>query len=103
MTDIPPFGPNGGSVLLLLNINLVLLLLLAAVVAKRLVEVWAQRRRGLAGSRLHVRLVVLFSLVAVTPSIIVAVFFYLFFIFGIEPLFRERGRTALSHSPAVSR
>ena len=33
MTGIPPFGPNGGSVLLLLNINLVLLLSLAAVVA----------------------------------------------------------------------
>ncbi len=102
MTDIPPFGPNGGSVLLLLNINLVLLLLLAAVVAKRLVEVWAQRRRGLAGSRLHVRLVVLFSLVAVTPTIIVAVFSYLFFSFGIEAWFSERVRTALSESQAVA-
>ena len=102
MTDIPPFGPSGGSVLLLLNINLVLLLLLAAVVAKRLVEVWAQRRRGLAGSRLHVRLVVLFSLVAVTPTIIVAVFSYLFFSFGIEAWFSERVRTALSESQAVA-
>jgi len=102
MTGLPPFGPNGGRVLLLLNINLVLLLLLAAVVAKRLVEVWAQRRRGLAGSRLHVRLVVLFSLIAVTPTIIVAVFSYLFFSFGIETWFSERVRTALSESQAVA-
>ena len=29
MTGAPPFGPNGGNVLLLLNIDLVLLLLLA--------------------------------------------------------------------------
>src|SRR5258708_27661598 len=99
---IPRFGRNGGSVLLLLNINLVLLLSLAAVVAKRLVEVWTQRRRGLAGSRLHVRLVVLFSLVAVTPTIIVAVFSYLFFSFGIEAWFSERVRTALSESQAVA-
>jgi two-component system nitrogen regulation sensor histidine kinase NtrY len=102
MTGAPPFGPNGGNVLLLLNIDLVLLLLLAAIVAKRLVEVWAQRRRGLAGSRLHVRLVVLFSLVAVTPTIIVAVFSYLFFSFGIEAWFSERVRTALSESQAVA-
>jgi two-component system, NtrC family, nitrogen regulation sensor histidine kinase NtrY len=92
MTGAPPFGPNGGN----------LLLLLAAIVAKRLVEVWAQRRRGLAGSRLHVRLVVLFSLVAVTPTIIVAVFSYLFFSFGIEAWFSERVRTALSESQAVA-
>jgi two-component system, NtrC family, nitrogen regulation sensor histidine kinase NtrY len=102
MTGLPPFGPNGGRVLLLLNVNLVLLLLLAAVVAKRLVEVWAQRRRGLAGSRLHVRLVVLFSLIAVTPTIIVAVFSYLFFSFGIETWFSDRVRTALSESQAVA-
>jgi two-component system nitrogen regulation sensor histidine kinase NtrY len=102
MTGAPPFGPNGGNVLLLLNIDLVLLLLLAAIVAKRLVEVWAQRRRGLAGSRLHVRLVVLFSLVAVTPTIIVAVFSYLFFSFGVEAWFSERVRTALSESQAVA-
>ncbi len=102
MTGAPPFGPNGGNVLLLLNIDLVLLLLLAAIVAKRLVEVWVQRRRGLAGSRLHVRLVVLFSLVAVTPTIIVAVFSYLFFSFGIEAWFSERVRTALSESQAVA-
>jgi two-component system nitrogen regulation sensor histidine kinase NtrY len=102
MTGAPPFGRNGGNVLLLLNIDLILLLLLAAIVAKRLVEVWAQRRRGLAGSRLHVRLVVLFSLVAVTPTIIVAVFSYLFFSFGIETWFSERVRTALSESQAVA-
>src|SRR5260221_14165597 len=60
MAGIPPFGPNGGSVLLLLNINLVLLLARAAAVAKRPGLGWAHRRRGLAGSRLpppHVLLV----------------------------------------------
>jgi len=102
MTGAPPFGPSGGNVLLLLNIDLVLLLLLAAIVAKQLVEVWTQRRRGLAGSRLHVRLVALFSLVAVTPTIIVAVFSYLFFSFGVETWFSERVRTALSESQAVA-
>src|SRR5690242_19501399 len=102
MTGAAPFGPSPQAVLLLLNINLVLLLVLAAVVARRLVQVWAERRRGLAGSRMHVRLVVLFSLVAVTPTIIVAVFSYLFFSFGVQSWFSQRVRTALSESQAVA-
>jgi two-component system nitrogen regulation sensor histidine kinase NtrY len=102
ITGLPPFGPSGITVLPLLLLNLVLLLLLGALVAKRLVEVWAQRRRGLAGSRLHVRLVVLFSVVALMPTIIVAVFSYLFLSFGLQAWFSDRVRTALSESLAVA-
>ena len=71
LTGAPPFGPHPNAVLLLLNLDLILLLALGAVIAKRLIEVWAERRRGLAGSRLQIRLVVLFSLIAVMPTIIV--------------------------------
>jgi two-component system, NtrC family, nitrogen regulation sensor histidine kinase NtrY len=102
LTGAPPFGPHPNAVLSLLNLDLVLLLALGAVVAKRLIEVWAERRRGLAGSRLQIRLVVLFSLIAVTPTIIVAVFSYLFFSFGIESWFSDKVRTAISESLAVA-
>src|SRR5580698_6327715 len=102
LTGAPPFGPRPAVVLSLLNLDLVLLLLLAALVAKRLVEVWAERRRGLAGSRLQVRLVGLFSLIAVLPTIIVAVFSYLFFSFGIESWFSDKVRTAISESVEVA-
>src|ERR1700686_575703 len=102
LTGAPPFGPRPAVVLSLLNLDLVLLLALAALVAKRLVEVWAGRRRGLAGSRLQGRLVVLFSLIAVFPTIIVAVFSYLFFSFGIESWFSDKVRTAISESVEVA-
>jgi two-component system, NtrC family, nitrogen regulation sensor histidine kinase NtrY len=102
LTGAPPFGPRPVVVLSLLNLDLVLLLALAAVVTKRLVEMWAERRRGLAGSRLQVRLVVLFSLIAVLPTIIVAVFSYLFFSFGIESWFSDKVRTAISESVEVA-
>src|ERR1700675_4603061 len=102
LTGAPPFGPRPGVVLSLLYLDLVLLLLLAALVAKRLVEVWVERRRGLAGSRLQIRLVGLFSLIAVLPTIIVAVFSYLFFSFGIEAWFSDKVRTAISESVAVA-
>ncbi len=102
LTGAPPFGPHPVAVLSLLNLDLVLLLALAALVIKRLVEMWASRRRGLAGSRLQVRLVVLFSLIAVLPTIVVAVFSYLFFSFGIESWFSDKVRTAISESVEVA-
>jgi two-component system nitrogen regulation sensor histidine kinase NtrY len=102
LTGAPPFGPHPVVVLALLNLDLVLFLALAALVTKRFVEVWVERRRGLAGSRLQVRLVVLFSLISVLPTIIVAVFSYLFFSFGIESWFSDKVRTAISESVEVA-
>jgi two-component system nitrogen regulation sensor histidine kinase NtrY len=102
LTGAPPIGAHPGLVLPMLYLDLVLLLALAALVLKRLVEVWAERRRGLAGSRLQVRLVGLFSLIAVLPTIIVAVFSYLFFSFGIESWFSDKVRTAITESVAVA-
>ena len=102
LTGAPPFGPHPSAVLALLNLDLILLLALGAVIAKRLIEVWAERRRGLAGSRLQIRLVVLFSLIAVMPTIIVAGFSYLFFSFGVESWFSDRVRTAITESLAVA-
>src|SRR3954469_21973566 len=62
MTGAAPFSRD--DVLTLLNINLILVLVLGIVIVRRLVALWAGRRRGLAGSRLHVRLALLFGLVA---------------------------------------
>src|SRR5689334_2743756 len=102
LTGAPPFGIHPGVVLSLLYCDLSLLLALAALVVKRLVEVRAERRRNLAGSRLQLRLVGLFSLIAVLPTIIVAVFSYLFFSFGVESWFSDKVRTAISESVAVA-
>ncbi len=79
------------------------LLLLGAVVAGRVTRVWVERRRGSAGSRLHVRLVLMFGVVAVTPSIVVAVFAAAFFNLGIQSWFDDRIRAALDASVASAR
>ena len=102
LTGAPPLGDSPTLVLLLLNVDLALLLLLAVVVARHIVAIWWARRRGSAGSRLHVRLVVLFGLVSVTPAIVVGVFSVLFFNFGVESWFSDRVRTALTESMAAA-
>src|SRR5262249_29915605 len=93
--------PGVGVALLLANLCAVLLLV--AVLAGRLTRVWVERRRGSAGSRLHVRLVLLFGGVAVAPSIAVACFAVAFFHFGIQGWFNDPVREAVTESLQVSR
>ncbi|MDP6475516.1 MAG: PAS domain-containing sensor histidine kinase [Alphaproteobacteria bacterium] len=102
MTGAAPFGSSPTNVLILLNIDLVLLLILGAIVSVRLVRLWLERRRGSAGSRLHARLVGLFSLVSVTPAIVVAVFSALFLNFGLQAWFSRQVSTALDQSLVVA-
>jgi two-component system nitrogen regulation sensor histidine kinase NtrY len=98
----PPYGPEPRTVLVLLLVDLTLLLSLGALVARRMVQLWVERRKGSAGSRLHTSFVAWFSIVAVAPAIIVAVFSALFFNLGIQAWFSERVRTALDESLAVA-
>ncbi|TVR80840.1 MAG: PAS domain-containing sensor histidine kinase [Rhodospirillales bacterium] len=95
-------GERRGVLVALLLLDLSLLLMLGALVAFQVVKAWAERRRGLAGAGLHVRLVLMFSLVAVTPAILVAVFSALFLNFGLQAWFSERVRTAVIASNAVA-
>jgi len=98
-----PLGWRPGVSVGLVLANTSVLLLLGAVIAGRLTRVWVERRRGSAGSRLHVRLVLLFSGVAVAPTIVVACFAVAFFHFGIQSWFNEPVRASLSESLQVSR
>ncbi|QJE72884.1 PAS domain-containing sensor histidine kinase [Aerophototrophica crusticola] len=102
LTETPPFGNDPNTVTLLLTADAVLLLLLVVVVARRIVGLWVERRRGLAGSRLHMRLVAVFSLLAVLPAITMAIFSALFFYVGVQSWFSERVRTAVNESLAVA-
>jgi len=86
----------------LLYLDLVLLLALGILVVRRLIQIWLERRRGSAGSRLHIRLVVVFSLVALIPAVTVALFSALVFNFGVQNWFSDRVRTALTQSQAVA-
>ena len=103
LTTSGPMGPGKNTVLSLLTLDTVLLLLLGALVVRQLAHVWAERRTGGAGSRLHVRLVVMFSAVAVTPAILVALFSALVINFGVEQWFNTRVSTAVDESMAVAK
>ncbi len=94
------FSPREFQILLLAD--LVALLGLTSLVARRLVMLWMQRRRGVAGSRLHARMVVLFAAVASAPAVLMSVFAMLFFNLGLQTWFSDRVSSAVKASVAVA-
>jgi len=99
------FGPKVTDptvMLVLLNTNLVIMLPLGVLVARRLVKLWMAHRTGGAGSRLHVRMVVLFGALAVTPAILTSVFSVLMFQVGVQGWFSDRVSTAVNESLHVA-
>lgn len=103
MTVSGPIGPDPKTVLSLIGLDVTLLVALAVVIGVRIMGVWRARRRGSSGSRLHLRFILLFSLVAVTPAIVVSVGSTVFFRYGVESWFSDRVRTALQASLQVAR
>ncbi|PPR74735.1 MAG: Sensor protein kinase WalK [Alphaproteobacteria bacterium MarineAlpha3_Bin4] len=102
MTSVASEHYSIRTVVNLLYIDGVILLLLGIVVARRIIQVWHERKKGGAGAGLHVRLAMLFSLVAVTPAIMVTIFSALFLNFGLQTWFAERVSTAIAQSEGVA-
>ncbi|MBX2834170.1 MAG: PAS domain-containing sensor histidine kinase [Micavibrio sp.] len=102
LTETPPLGNDPDTVIWLLNIDLILLLMIIGFIARRIVALWSGKKRGLAGSHLHVRLVYIFSIIAAVPAIIMTIFSAYFFHFGVQTWFSERVRTAVNESQAVA-
>lgn len=93
-----PFVQN--AVFVLCGVSLALLAVLVGLRIRRLL---GERQGNPAGARLHVRLVALFSLVAVAPTLVVGIFATLFFDYGVQIWFSDRVNTALSEALEASR
>ena len=94
--------PDAKGIVVLILVNLTLLLCLAALVVRRAVRLWASFRDGSVGSRMQTRIVAMFTIITIVPTIIVSVFSAWFFNFGIQAWFDERVSTALEESVAVA-
>lgn len=83
---------------LILLADLIYVLVVAALVMQRVARMIAARRAKSAGSRLHLRLTGVFALLALIPTVLVAIFAMLTLNVGLEGWFSERVRTVLSTS-----
>lgn len=94
---------DSGTIYWLLNLDLILLLMLGAVIARHAVRLWSERKRGVAGARLHTRLVVTFGVLAALPAILMAIFSALFLYFGMQAWFNTKVSTAVHESLEVAK
>jgi two-component system nitrogen regulation sensor histidine kinase NtrY len=94
--------PDPGQVLPLVLLTLAMLLMLATIVARKIIKLWGGIRTGSLGSRLQRRVVWVFCIVTIIPTLIVSVSSTLFFNLGIQSWFNQRISTALSESVAVA-
>lgn len=78
--------------------DLVYVLLVAALVMREVARILASRRARSAGSRLHLRLTGVFTIVALVPTILVAVFATITVNMGLEGWFSDRVSRALGNS-----
>jgi two-component system nitrogen regulation sensor histidine kinase NtrY len=86
------------SLRLILLADLVYVLVVAALVMQRVAQMISARRAKSAGSRLHLRLTGAFALLALIPTVLVAIFAMLTLNVGLEGWFSERVRTVLATS-----
>lgn len=90
------------SIVLMLVLLASMLVLMALVVIRRAGKLWQQAKDGLIGTRLQSRIIVMFCVIAILPTLIVAVFSALFFNFGVQSWFDTRVSNALEDSVSVA-
>ena len=93
---------KGIYIYFLLNLDLILGSLFLVMVLRRVVKLWISRRKGLAGSALHVRLSFLFALVSILPTILVTFFSMFLFNLGFDSWFNKTISTILNESTSVA-
>lgn len=98
LTDAIQLDDTGTAIRLLLLFNFALGLALFALATWSLVKFFIARQQGQSGSRLQVRLVGMFTLIAMVPAIVVAIFSVVTLNLSLETWFSERVSSALESS-----
>src|SRR4029077_292413 len=86
----------------LLLINALTVFVLLGIIAQEVWQVVQARRRGRAAAPLHVRIVALFAVVAVVPTILVATVASITLDRGLDRLFSTRTRVIIENSMIVA-
>ncbi|WP_426164200.1 ATP-binding protein [Sandarakinorhabdus sp. DWP1-3-1] len=98
----PVNGVSPRLVTLLVVANLLPLMVLVVLIGRRVAILLANRRAGLAGAQLHIRMVALFAGIAAVPTVLVVIFASLLFQFGVQFWFSDRVKTILDGSNEVA-
>ncbi|MDK4702378.1 PAS domain-containing sensor histidine kinase [Rhizobium sp. CNPSo 4062] len=102
LLGLTPVAPTSSVVFTSVVINGLFVLGLIALIAREVARLMKARSRGRAAARLHIRIVVLFSIVAITPAILVAIVASLTLNVGLDRWFGVRTQQIISSSQNVA-
>jgi len=102
LAGLTPIAPVHEVVVELLLGNVVTGLLLLGIIGREVWKVVQSRRRGRAGSRLHVQIVGLFAVIAAVPTVLVSVVASTTLDRGLDRFFSTRTRAMIEQSMIVA-
>ena len=102
LTGMTPIKPTSETTMALVVLNGVVLLVMTLLVLGQLIFLLIEKRSGTPGASLHLRLVSLFSLIAVIPAIIVAIFATVTLNRGLDAWFSQRTRAIVDSAVNVA-
>ena len=97
-----PIRPDETTTIALIVINAVFVVVLVALIGRELHRISMARRRGKAAARLHVRIVAMFSLIAVLPALLVAIIASITLDIGLDRWFEIRTKTIINSSLSIA-
>jgi two-component system nitrogen regulation sensor histidine kinase NtrY len=95
-------APTANTTLVLIAVNAAFALVLIALIGREAHRILMARRVGKAASRLHVRIVAMFALVAAIPAILVAVVASITLDIGLDRWFDIRTKTIINSSLSIA-
>jgi two-component system nitrogen regulation sensor histidine kinase NtrY len=102
LTGLTPIVPDESTTLALIGINALFVLVLTGLIVREAHRIFTSRRRGKAAARLHVRIVSLFSLVAIIPAVVVAIVASITLNIGLDRWFEIRTKTIINSSLSIA-
>ncbi|MGL4405881.1 MAG: PAS domain-containing sensor histidine kinase, partial [Notoacmeibacter sp.] len=102
LLGVTPIRPSNTTTTVLIAVNSLFISVLFALVVYEIIRVISARRTRRAASRLHVRIIGLFSMVAAIPAIVVAIVASITLNQGLDRWFEERTRSIVDSSFRVA-
>ncbi|MEM7191336.1 MAG: PAS domain-containing sensor histidine kinase [Pseudomonadota bacterium] len=102
LTGLTPIVPTQRVVVSTLLVNALLVAAMIGLIAWQVTGLWLAKQRHEAGAQLHVRIVSLFSVIAVVPAILLAIFASVSLDRGLDHWFSDRTKSIIQNSIDVA-
>ncbi|MDI7863239.1 PAS domain-containing sensor histidine kinase [Rhizobiaceae bacterium n13] len=102
LLGLTPIAPTSNVVIASAALNSLFVLGLMILIGREIARLLKARHRGRAAARLHVRIVALFSVIAITPAILVAIFASITLNVGLDRWFSIRTQSIVNSSMNVA-